>query len=66
MIEHWVHIISSTALTYEPHVPLDLWTYPAGVMALVARWMEKLAGGPQTGTSDSPPPLAKVMGVGRQ
>ena len=27
--------------------------------------LEKLAGGPQTGTSDSPP-LARVMGVGRQ
>ena len=26
---------------------------------------EKLAGGPQAGTSDSPP-LARVMGVGRQ
>ena len=34
--------------------------------ALLARWTEKLAGGPQAGTSDSPPPLAKVMGVGRQ
>ena len=27
---------------------------------------EKLAGGLQAGTSDSPPPLARVMGVGRQ
>ena len=27
---------------------------PAGVTALLARWMEKLAGGPQAGTSDSP------------
>ena len=34
--------------------PLDLWTYPAGVTALLARWTEKLAGGPQVGTSDSP------------
>ena len=34
--------------------------------ALLARWTEKLAGGPQAGTSDSPPPLARVMGVGRQ
>ena len=33
---------------------LDLWTDPAGVTALLARWMEKVAGGPQTGTSDSP------------
>ena len=34
--------------------PLDLWTDPAGVTALLARWTEKLAGGPQVGTSDSP------------
>ena len=34
--------------------PLDLWTDPAGVTALLARWIEKLAGGPQAGTSDSP------------
>ena len=27
---------------------------PAGVSALQARWTEKLAGGPQSGTSDSP------------
>ena len=33
--------------------------------ALLARWTEKLASGPQAGTSDSPP-LARVMGVGRQ
>ena len=26
--------------------PLDLWTDPAGVTALLARWTEKLAGGP--------------------
>ena len=45
--------------------PLDLWTDPAGVTALLTRWTEKLAGGPQAGTSDSPP-LARVMGVGRQ
>ena len=38
--------------------PLDLWTDPAGVTAL-------LAGGPQAGTSVSPP-LTRVMGVGRQ
>ena len=30
--------------------PLDLWTYPAGVTALLARWTEKLACGPQAGT----------------
>ena len=33
--------------------------------ALLARWTEKLAGGPQAGTSDSPP-LARVMGVVKQ
>ena len=46
--------------------PLDLWTYPTRVSALLARWTEKLAGGTQAGRSDSPPPLARVMGVGRQ
>ena len=34
--------------------PLDLWTDLAGVTALLARWTEKLAGGPQAGRSDSP------------
>ena len=34
--------------------PLDLGTDPAGVTALLTRWTEKLAGGPQTGRSDSP------------
>ena len=34
--------------------PLDLWTDPAGVTTLLTRWTEKLAGGPQAGTSDSP------------
>ena len=34
--------------------PLDLWIDPAGLTALLARWTEKLAGGPQAGTSDSP------------
>ena len=45
--------------------PLNLSTDPAGVTALLARWTEKLAGGPQAGTSYSPP-LARVMGMGRQ
>ena len=45
--------------------PLGLWTDLAGVTALLVRWTEKLAGGPQAGTSDSPP-LTRVMGVGRQ
>ena len=26
---------------------MDLWKYPAGVTALLVRWTEKLAGGPQ-------------------
>ena len=34
--------------------PLDLWTNPAGVIAPLARWTEKLTGGPQAGTLDSP------------
>ena len=47
--------------------PLDLWAYPAGVTALLVRWTEKLDGGPQARTSDSPPPpLSRAMGVGRQ
>ena len=33
--------------------------------ALLARWTEKLAGGPHAGTSYSPP-LARGMGVGKQ
>ena len=36
--------------------PLDLWTDPAGVTALLARWTEKLAGGAQSGRSYSTPP----------
>ena len=44
---HTTHIISSTAPTLSP---LDLWTDPAGVSALLlARLTEKLAGGPQAG-----------------
>ena len=33
--------------------PLDLWTDPAGVAELLARWTEKLVGGPQAGRSGS-------------
>ena len=33
--------------------PLYLWTYPAGMKALLARWTEKLTGRPQAGRSDS-------------
>ena len=34
--------------------PLDLWTDATGVTALLARWTEKLAGGPQAIRSDYP------------
>ena len=36
--------------------PLDFGTDPAGVTALMARRTKKLAGGPQSGRSDYPPP----------
>ena len=59
------HTISSTAPTYAPHShPLDLWTDPAGVMELLARWRDKLAGGPKAGWSGLPP-QTRVKGVGR-
>ena len=70
------HYAPSNTLTHDTHhlfncshirttlSPLDLWTYLVGVTALLARWTEKLAGGPQTGTSA--PPLVRIMGVGRQ
>ena len=45
--------------------PLDLWTDPAGVMELLARWKDMLAGGPKAGGSP-PPPQTRVKGVGRQ
>ena len=44
--------------------PLELWTDPGRVMKLLARWMEKLAGGPKAGWSDSPPPTNKGQGSG--
>ena len=44
--------------------PLNLWTDPAGVTVLLARWTEKLAGRPQAGRSDSP--VSRYKGVGRQ
>ena len=34
--------------------PMDLWTDPARVTALLARWSENPAGGPQAGRSDTP------------
>ena len=45
--------------------PLDLWTDPAGVMELLARWRDKLAGGPKAGWSYSPHKQGS-KGVGRQ
>ena len=45
--------------------PLNLWIDPVGVTAMLSRWTEKLDGGSQAGTADSPP-LARVMGVDRQ
>ena len=33
---------------------LYLWTYPAGMVELLARWRDKLAGGPEAGWSDTP------------
>ena len=54
-----IHIISSTAPTYTPHcLPWICGQTPP-------EWTEKLTGGPQGGTSRTPP-LAMVMGVGRQ
>ena len=54
-LTYTTHILASSAPTYVPHChPLYLWTDPAGVTTLLARWMEKLAGGPQAGRSDSP------------
>ena len=56
------HLFSCTHL--RPTLsPLDLWTDPDGVTPLLARWTEKLAGGPQVGRSDSPLPLAMVIDV---
>ena len=42
--------------------PLDLWTDTLGVTALLVRWTEKLAGGPQAGRSDSLPSKGKGSG----
>ena len=63
---HDTHHLFNCTRIHTTLSPLDLWTDPAGVTVLLARWTEKLASGPQAGTSDSPPPLARVMGVGRQ
>ena len=52
---HDTHHLFSCTLIRTTLSPLDLWTDNAGVTALLARWTEKLAGGPQAGTSDPPP-----------
>ena len=53
---HTTYIISSTAPTYAPHCHHLICgqTPPAGVTALLARWTDKMAGGPHGETSDSP------------
>ena len=48
------HLFNCTHIRTTP-LPLDLWTDPAGVMELLARWRDMLAGGPKAGWSDSPP-----------
>ena len=51
---HDTHLLFNCTHIRTTLSPLDLWTAPTGVNALLARWTEKLAGGPQTGTMDSP------------
>ena len=60
---HDTHHVFSCTHIHTTLSPLDLWTDPAGVTALLARWTEKLAGGPQAGRSDSPP-TSKSHGSG--
>ena len=43
--------------------PLDLWTDPTGVMELLTRWRDKLAGGPKR-DDRTPPPTNKGQGSG--
>ena len=62
---HDIHHLFNCTHIRTTLLALDLWTDPAGITALLGRWMEKLTGGPQAERSDSPP-LARVMGVGRQ
>ena len=50
---HYTHHLFNCTHIRTTLSPLDLWTDSAGVTALLARWTEKLAGGPQAGTSDS-------------
>ena len=49
---HDIHHILSCTHIRTTLSPLDFWTDPAGESALLARWTEKLAGGPQAGRSD--------------
>ena len=62
---HNTHHLFNCSHIHTTLSPLELWTDPAGVTALLARWTEKLAGGPQSGNIGLPP-LARIMGVGRQ
>ena len=48
------HLVNCTHI-HTTLSPMNLWTDHTGITALLARWTEKLAGGPQ----------ARVMGVGR-
>ena len=50
---HDIHYLFNCTHIRPTLSPLDLCTVPAGVTALLARWTEELAGGPQEGTADS-------------
>ena len=61
--QHYARYVTLTHDTYHlfnySHIRttlslLDLWTDTARVAALLARWTDKLAGGPEAGRSDSP------------
>ena len=61
------HNISSSAPTYAPPYCQNICGQtPPDVTALLARWAEKLVGGPQSGRSATTTRLARVKGVGRQ
>ena len=62
---HYTHHLFNCIHIRTTLTPLDLWTPPVGVTALLARWTDNLAGGEQAGISDSPL-LTRVMGVVRQ
>ena len=46
---HDTHHLSNCIHIRTTLSPLDLWTDRAGVMELLARWRDKLAGGPKAG-----------------